>query len=356
VRSPQSELDQLFHEHAVVQYERKVLFSDIVELVSVVGCRIRPSISAAIEHWQRKLPAQRKAIYEKINHTEPQLGQQLVRHCATKRIPLLDNLNARQASIIPGYSVRIIDGNHHAKTDHRLKVLRNTTAGPLPGFSLVVYEPALDLVTHHFPCEDGPDSERNQLDAVLKIVQVDEVWIADRHFGTTAVLSGVIERGGQSVIRDPATNAPWKDATEWIACGRGNTGEVFEQTVSLLRSDGSYQPIRRVKILLDQPTRSGDQEIDLLCNVPATISALLIADAYQKRWTIETSFQDIEANLRSEMITLNHPKAALLVFSLALVAFNIYRLIKSVIRVEYGVNVAAEISGFNLANEIAYTH
>jgi hypothetical protein len=175
---PQSELDQLFHEHAMIQYERKVLFSEIVELLSVVVCRIRPSISAAIKHWHRTLPAQRKAIYEKINHTEPQLGQQLVQHCATKLIPVIDSLNARQESIIPGYRGRIIDGNHPAKTDHRLKVLRNTTAGPLPGFSFVVYEPALDLVTHHFPCEDGHDSERNQLDAVLKIVQAEEVWIA----------------------------------------------------------------------------------------------------------------------------------------------------------------------------------
>lgn len=350
---PADELQQLFHEHAEVQYERKLLFSDTVALLSVVVCRIRPSLSSAIKTWDEKLPAERKAIYEKINHTEPQLGQQLVQHSAQKLIPILDALNARQASLVPGYRTRILDGNHHASTDHRLKVLRDTTAAPLPGFSLVVYEPALDLVTHHFPCEDGHDSERNQLEAVLQIVAEGDLWLGDRHFCTTWFLSALLARKAAFLIREHATNAPWEAVTEFRSCGRSSTGEVFEQTVRLLLSDGSFQNIRRVKIVCDQPLRHGETELFLLSNLPDTVSAQTIAEVYRQRWTIETSFQDMEANLRSEINTLNQPKAALFVFAVALVAFNLYRVIKSVVRVEHGTEVAQELSGYDVANEVA---
>lgn len=350
---PADEVEQLFANHAKVQYERKLLFTDIVELMSVVVCRIRPSIGSAIKNWRKKLPAGRKAIYEKINHTEPQLGQQLVQHSAAKLAPLIDALKARQESIIPGYRVRILDGNHHAVTDHRLQILRHTTAGPLPGFSLVVYEPELDLVTHQFPCEDGHDSERNQHDNIFKIVAEGDVWIADRHFCTTRFLAGFIARKAMFVIREHATNAPWEEVTPWQHCGRGSTGEVYEQQVRLCFGDGTYQTIRRIKIILDKPIRGGERELYILTNLPMTVTATTVAEAYRKRWTIETSFQDIEANLRSEIATLNQPRAALFVFAVALVAFNIYRMIKNAIRAEHGTAAAESLSGYDVANEVA---
>lgn len=353
---PTDEIEEIFAANATVQYERKLLFTNIVELMSVVVCRIRPSISSAIKNWHEKLPAERKAIYEKINHTEPQLGQKLVQHSAQKLAPLIDAMPARQAPLVSGYRTRILDGNHHAATDHRLKILRDTTAGPLPGFSLVVYEPELDLVTHHFPYEDGHESERKQLDEVLKIVAENDLWIADRNFGTTRFLSGFIARNAAFVIRDHATNAPWKEATAWQPCGRCSTGEVYEQSVQLLLSDGSYSTTRRIKIVLDKPIRQGDQELYLLSNLPATVSAITIAEVYRKRWSIETGFQDIEANLRSEIPTLNQPLAALFVFAVALVAFNIYRTVKNVIRAEHGDAAAEALSGYDVANEVAGTH
>jgi len=48
--------------------------------------------------------------------------------------------------------VRILDGNCFAGTEHRLKVLRPYAAKPLPGKSLVVRDPAQQLVTDIFPC------------------------------------------------------------------------------------------------------------------------------------------------------------------------------------------------------------
>ena len=278
---PTEEVEPIFNDHASRPYERKILFCDIVELMSVVVCRIRPSVSSAIKNWHEKLPAGRKAIYEKINHTEPQLGQQLVQHSARKLAPLVDSLNARREPLVPGYRTRILDGNHHAATDHRLKILRDTTAGALPGFSLVIYEPEIDLITYQFPCEDGHESERNQHDKVFNIVEKGDLWIADRHFCTTRFLSGLITRQAAFVIRDHATNAPWEEVTPWQSSGRCSTGEVYEQTVRLLLPDGSSQEIRHIKVILDQPIRNGDRELYLLSNLPGTVSAVTIAEYFR---------------------------------------------------------------------------
>ena len=40
-------------------------------------------------------------------------------------------------------------------------------------------------------------------------------------------------------------------------------------------------------------------------------------------------------------------------FAVALVAFNIYRMIKNVIRAEHGVAAAESLSGYDVANEVA---
>jgi len=72
--------------------------------------------------------------------------------------------------------------------------------------------------------------------------------------------------------------------------GRIDSGQVFEQTT--LSDDGQLLRVRRVVAQLEQPTRDGDWEISLSSNLPSEVaSALLIAQLYRKRWTLETLFQ-----------------------------------------------------------------
>lgn len=67
--------------------------------------------------------------------------------------------------------MRILDGNHLAATQHRLKELRPLRAGPLPGQALVVYDPQWMMVTEVVPCEDGHAQERALLGAIVPLVQ-----------------------------------------------------------------------------------------------------------------------------------------------------------------------------------------
>ena len=51
--------------------------------------------------------------------------------------------------------------------------------------------------------------------------------------------------------------------------GRYETGHVYEQWMRITDADGTVAKIRRITIVLDEPTRDGDTDIDILTNLPA---------------------------------------------------------------------------------------
>jgi len=63
--------------------------------------------------------------------------------------------------------VKILDGNAIEASEHRLKDLRATASGALPGKSLVVFDPRLRMPIEVFPGEDGHAQERSLLADVL---------------------------------------------------------------------------------------------------------------------------------------------------------------------------------------------
>ncbi len=59
-------------------------------------------------------------------------------------------------------------------------------------------------------------------------------------------------------------------------------------------SAGVTMPLRRIILQLDAPTRDGDVELSILTNLPVgAASAVVIAEVYRKRWTVETLFQSL---------------------------------------------------------------
>ncbi|MGZ3383162.1 MAG: transposase [Isosphaeraceae bacterium] len=351
-------IDQLFEDVAERQDTRKLLFSSIVDLMSVVVCRIRPSIHAASQAHAETIDASIKAVYDKLDHTEPVLSAALVHSTAERLGPVLDAMNGAQSPLLPGYRVRILDGNHLAGTEHRIKELRTIGAGALPGQALVVLDPRLMLATDVVLCEDGHAPERSLLDQVLELVRAGDLWIDDRNFCTTNFLFGIAGREAFFVVRQHASTLHWEFAGKRRACGRIDTGQVFQQTIRATNDAGEILILRRITVVLDKPTRDGDKEIHLLTDVPAKgARARVIAELYRKRWLIETAFQELEATLNGEINTLGYPKAALLAFCVALVAYNVLSTLKAALRSVPGEEVVAkEVSGYYVADEIKMTH
>jgi DDE family transposase len=352
------DLDHLFEDTAQRQYTRTLLFSSVVDLMSTVVCRIRPSINAAYKKHASLLGVTRKAVYDKLDRLEPGIAAALVRHTASALEPVITAMGGDLPPWLPGYRIRIVDGNHLASTEHRLKELRTTGAGALPGHALVVLDPQAMLVTDVVPCEDGHAQERSLLDHILALVRPGDLWIEDRNFCTTGFVFGIVRRRASFVIRQHAGNLPWQFVGKRRSCGRIDTGRVFEQTIRVEHEDGEVLFLRRVTVALDRPTRDGDTEIHILTDLPAKVArAKAIAELYRKRWTIETAFAELEATLHGEVETLGYPKAALFAFCVALVAYNLLSIVKAALRSVHGAKVVTEeVSGYYLADEVAGTY
>jgi hypothetical protein len=347
-------VDALFQQHAQRQYTRELLFSDIVEAMGEVVCGSRASVNAAYRAHCKRLQVTRSAFYQKLNGVEPQVSAALTRQTAAELAAVIGQLGGALPDLLPGYRVKILDGNCLAKTQRRLKELRTLAAAPLPGKSLVVLDPALTLVVDVFPCEDGHTQERALLEQVLPTVAPKDLWIEDRNFCTLHFLFGVATRQACFVVRQHQ-NLPWAAVTELEFVGECDGAEVWEQKVRLEHPQtGETLIVRRVELRLPTPTRDGDRVIHLLTNLPARdADARVVAGLYRKRWTIEGAFQVLEAALESEQPRLGYPPAALFAFCVALVAYNVLAVVRAALRGVHGREVVEQnVSTYYLASEI----
>jgi hypothetical protein len=345
-------LDALFRDTAEQQYEKTLLFSSVVDVMGLVVARVQPSLNAAYQAVSDTLPISITSVYNKINGTEPSVSAALVAHSATRLRPVLDAMASGLKPWLPGYRVRVLDGNHLTSTERRLDVLRECSAGPLPGQALVVLEPDVMLATHMLPCEDAHAQERSMIPDVLALVEAGDCWIADRNFCTFALLNGVAKRQAFFAIRHHAKLRIISSGT-LRRRGRTETGEVFEQKVTLEGEDGTRLEARRILVRLEVPTRDGETELAILTNVPASdASAVAIAKLYRKRWTLETMFFELTQMLDGELNTLGYPRAALLGFGIALVSYNLLSVARSALRAAFGAEkVDEEVSSYYIANE-----
>jgi IS4 transposase len=349
-------LDTLFEATAQVQYTRALLFSNLVEMMSLVVCGIHPSVNAAYRAKAKELGVSRSAVYDKLNGIESQVSAAMVRDTAAEMAPLIEAMTADVPDWVSGYQTRISDGTCLAGTDHRLEVLQDVAAKALPGKCLVVFDPKLKLVRDVFICEDGHGQERTLFPQWLATVEAQQLWIADRNMSTLAVLFSIHQRQAAFVIRQHQL-LPWQAEEELRPIGRTETGAVFEQAI-VIHHQGQSLHLRRIVVHLFKPTRDGEMQISLLTNLPSAVAdALTIARLYRRRWTIETFFQQIEAQLNGEIQTLAYPPAALFSFCLALVTANILAVVQAALGWVHGVGkVEASLSLYYVVDEVQATY
>jgi hypothetical protein len=349
-----SKLDAVFHQAAVTQYERELLFSTLVDLTSLVVCRVHPSMHAAYEKLRERIPVSVSAVYAKLRHVEPATARQLVQTTAGTVAALIDRLGGCRQPLLPGYRVRILDGNHFSGTDHRLAVLRPTSAGALPGQALALLDPQRMVIDDIIPCEDGHAQERSLLEQVLPVIQARDLLIDDRNFCTAAFLGGLARRQACFITRQHG-RMPLRLLGQRRRIGRCATGRVDEQPAVVTDPQtGAELKVRRVTVRLDQPTRDGDRELHLLTNLPAKkANAIRVATLYRQRWNLETAFQELTVHLRCELNSLGYPRAAVFAFSVAVCCYNQFAAVQGALRAIHGEKVLAkELSTFALAEEV----
>jgi len=350
-------LDSIFDDHAVLGYAKELAFSQCVQIMSNVVFKETPSVGAYYQAHPGEIPVSRQSVYDKLKRLEPQVAAALVHYSADELLPCVKAMGAQPPALLPRYRVRVLDGNHLTGTEHRIFELRRLRAAVLPGQALVFYDPRFDLMTDVIPCEDAYAQERSLLDQALECISARDCILADRNFCTTGFLFGIRRRKAFFVIRQHASTLSWELRGKRRLAGKDGRGRnIYEQAICLTDPEtGETFTARRITIALDKPDKDGQTELHILTNLPRKAAdAVRIADLYADRWTIETGFQHLTEDLRCEINTLGYPKAALLGFCTACVAYNAVSVVKAAIRAAQGKQyVEEELSMYYLTLEVA---
>ena len=355
--APTGSLDQIFEDARQRQYSKQLLFSQIVAVMASVVTRAQSSVHSAYLAMKDRLGVSPAALYEKLNHTEPAVVSVMVRETAADAAKVIDAMPSAKKVILPGLDVFYLDGNHLAATEHRLAELRTTREGPLPGQSLALLDAQRELIVDLVPCEDGHSQERALLPELLERLRKGMVIVADRNFCTSKFLFGLAGIKAFFVIRQHGSTLTWTLRGKRRRVGRIASGMVYEQGMELRFGEATLS-IRRITLCLDHPTENGDTEIHILTNLSVEqATGLQVAEAYGTRWTVEGAFQTLTDVLRCEIVTLGYPRAALFGFATAVLAYNIYAVVKASLRAVHGVKVIQEkLSDHHLLGDVAATY
>ena len=126
-------LDNLFERATERQYTRELLFSSVYELMNLVVCQVQPSIHAAYQDNKESIETSLTAVYDKLNGIDMATSRALVGDTAEQLGASVREMNGTCLPWLPGYRVKVLDGNCIEATEHRIEVLRDTAAGALPG-------------------------------------------------------------------------------------------------------------------------------------------------------------------------------------------------------------------------------
>jgi hypothetical protein len=351
-------MDQIFRDHKQRQVESEVLFSSLIHLLTPVISGGKPSVHASYQECEEQLGVSKQAVYDKLQGIEPAVSAGLIRVPTVELAQVLRQARAIKSDPVPGYHTFVIDGKRLDGTEHRLEETRRSKSAPLPGTVLAVLDTRLEMFVDVACDPDAYACERKVVLPLLERLQRGALYLADRNFCDGPLIARFLQAEAFFVLRHHGRSPRWRKVTgsRLSKVGKDQQGGiVYEQEVEVCLPDGTWKRLRRVTVQLAQAIRNGDRELHLLSNLPATVSAVTVAEAYGERWTIETCLGHLAQALHAEINTLAYPGAALLCFCLALVLFNILSALKSLLWKYSSASAKPEfeLSYYYLALEIA---
>ena len=345
------ELDEVFDQNRSRQYNDTIKFSTVAMSMAEIALGTVKNRNQAYFKYQEELQTSVVAYYGKLNRTEPSVSEAVVRYSAEQAGALLDQLNFEPWQVLPGYRCLSLDGNHLQKTEKRLKETRGLCAAPLPGTVVARFDHQTGLFDQAYLLEDAHAQESTVLDRVIEDLLRRDLIIADRHFCIVRFMLKVAARCGCFAIRQHG-RLKGKLLGKRKLTGKIDSGVVYEQALEIRDGDETLV-VRRITVELIEPTRDGDMEIHILSNVPkADASACELARIYRERWEIENAFHVLTMTLTCEMKSNCHPRCALFLFCMAMLAYNCRQVLLAALYAEHQQEDVDQMSQYQVSLDI----
>lgn len=346
-----SDLNRVFDDNRELQYDYVATFKAIATTVADVALNFSDNFNQAYKEHKEELQVSRQSFYAKTRGIDPAVSEAIVSHSATRAIEMQEALDFACWELLPGYRCYSVDGNVLAKSDKRLKVLREVKGAPLPGKIVARYDLQRQIFDRTYVLLDGHSQESSCCDRIVQDLVSRDVIIADRHYCIVPFLEKIAAARGFFVIRQHGRlNGVLLGKRKRI--GRISTGVVYEQQMKLSAADDAMT-VRRITIELDQPTRDGDEVIHVLTNLPSDVAATVVAELYRHRWEEETAFNVLQMTLTCEHTGVGHPKAATFLFCMSVLAFNLRQTIFAALYATHNEEAVSETSHFHISKNIS---
>jgi len=344
-------LNRIFEDNRELQYDHVASFQVVAATVADVALNFSDNFNQAYKEHKEELEVSRQSFYAKTRGVEPAVSEALVAHSAERAIEMQDALDFGPWELLPGYHCLSVDGNVLAKSDKRLKVLRDVKGAPLPGKIVARFDLQRQVFDRAYVLLDGHSQESTCCDRIVDDLTHKDVLIADRHYCIVPFLCRIALASGFFVIRQHGRlKGVLQGKRKRI--GRISTGVVYEQEMKLSAAEDAMT-VRRVTVELDVPTRDGDKVIHILTNLPGDICATVVADLYRHRWEEETAFNVLQMTLTCEHPGVGHPQAATFLFCLSLLAFNLRQTIFAALYATHDEEEVDEISHFHVSKNVS---
>jgi hypothetical protein len=344
-------LNQVFDDNRELQYDYIASFPAVAATVADVVLNFSDNFNQAYKEHKDELGVRRQSFYAKTRGVEPAVSQAIVAHSAKRATKLQEALDLQPWELLPGYRCLSVDGNALAKTDKRLKVLRELKGAPLPGKIVARFDLQRQIFDRAYVLLDGHSQESSCCDQIVDDLQAKDVIIGDRHYCIVTFLEKIAAASGFFVTRQHGRlKGVLLGKNKRI--GRISTGVVYQQQMKL--SDAAdAMTVRRITVDLDEPTGDGDKVIHILSNLPSEVSATAIADLYRHRWEEETAFNVLQMTLTCEHPGVGHPQAATFLFCMSVVAFNLRQTIFAALYATQDEEAVSETSHFHISKNIS---
>ena len=346
-----SDLNRIFADNRELQYDYVASFSAIAATVADVCMNFSENFNQAYKEHQEELAITRQSFYAKTRGVEPAVSEAIVSHSAKRAVKLQEALGFECWELLPGYRCLSIDGNVLAKSDKRLKVLRNVKGAPLPGKIVARFDLQRQVFDRTYVLLDGHSQESTCCAQIVDDLVAKDVIIADRHYCIVGFLENIAAASGCFVIRHHGRlKGVLLGKRQRI--GRIYSGRVYEQEMRLSAAEDAMT-VRRITVELDEPTRDGAKAIHILTNLPTDVAATVVAQLYRHRWEEETAFHVLQMTLTCEHPGIGHPKAATFLFCMSVLAFNLRQTIFAALYATHDEDAVLETSHFHISKNVS---
>lgn len=336
-------LDDLFDRHRGRNYEKKITFPLMAQLVRDALLQPDGSGHKAFSRAQDEgtLTAVLSSTYDKLGNLPLAVSEAFLAEGASRLREVFPaaELTDPVPAALGDFEVILLDGKVVKRVPRRLRPARQRKGGLLGGKGLAALHLRSGLALALATDPDGEANDAKLVPALLPQVRGrvggPRLWVADRQFCDLVQAAAFVAQGDHFLVRYHSKVQFCPDPSRLARRGQDGQGRAYEQEWGWLGREGNKarRYVRRVTL-----HRPGEEDIILVTDLldAARYPAEDLLTLYLARWGIERVFQQITEVFHLNRLIATTPQGTLFQLSFCLLLYDMIQVIRGYVAVGQG--------------------